>query len=442
MEKCNCWHKRYGLGLILLFLCLVKTTRAEADGDIPAWSPVPYMAEDSAVARLELNRLSFPAGHQYFDSLYARLQGLQSDAEACVRMLHIGGSHVQAGVFSGRMRNNLGTLSPASQAGLGMAFPFSVMGTNGPKGYSYTATGKWNKSRNIEQSPSARLGLAGAAITTEGISSTLTFTCDRSFESVLVYGGSLSDTAWVYPVMIADGDTLYSSRGSGDAGFEFLFSHPVNECTLALAGDSCGGFAFRGLIADPYTSGLLYSASGINGAAVPSWLRCGEFEAELQPVAPDLVLFAIGINDANVTDFSPEQFKQNYRELMRRIRLSNPQCAFLFITNNDCYLNVGRKKKTYNRNTEKVEQAFLELAEESHGAVWNLYRIMGGYGSSNKWVKAGMMRSDHIHFSVRGYELLGDMLYNAILEDMEACLVGMGPEDGTWESFGKADDVK
>lgn len=422
MEKWNCWHKRYGLELILLFLCLVKTARAEADNLPPAWVPVPYLAEDSAVARLDQNHLSFPAGHQYFDSLYTRLLGLHSDEEACVRMLHIGGSHVQAGVFSGRMRSNLQTLSPAGQAGLGMAFPYSVMGTNGPKGYSYTATGKWDKSRNIEQAPSENLGLAGAAVTTADLSATLTFSCNQAFESVLVYGESLSDTAWVYPVMIADGDTLYSSRGSGDAGFEFLFSHPVNECTLALAGDSCGSFAFRGLIADPYSPGLLYTASGINGAAVPSWLRCGEFQTELQPVAPDLVLFAIGINDANVTAFSPEQFKRNYRELMRRIRLSNPQCAFLFITNNDCYLNVGRKRKTYNRNTEKVEQAFLELAEESHGAVWNLYRIMGGYGSSGKWVKAGMMRSDHIHFSVRGYELLGDMLYNAMLEDMATSL--------------------
>ena len=442
MEKRNCRHRRYGFGLVLLLLCLVISARAEADGMVPVWSPVPYLAEDSAVARLEQNRLVFPAGHQYFDTLYTRLKDLQTYEEASVRMLHIGGSHVQAGVFSGRMRSNLQTLSPAGQAGLGMAFPFSVMGTNGPKGYSYTATGKWDKSRNIEQAPSASLGLAGAAVMTEDISSTLTFRCDRAFESVLIYGGSLSDTAWVYPVMIADGDTLYSSRGSGDAGFEFLFSHPVNECTLALAGDSCGGFAFRGLIADPYSPGLLYSASGINGAAVPSWLKCGEFETELQPVAPDLVLFAIGINDANVTDFSPEQFKRNYRELMRRIRLSNPQCAFLFITNNDCYLNVGRKKKTYNRNTEKVEQAFLELAEESHGAVWNLYRIMGGYGSSNKWVKAGMMRSDHIHFSVRGYELLGDMLYNAMLEDMAASLGLAIPETESADFTGEADEVK
>lgn len=420
------WHR-----LLFLLVLVCQMVQARRDDDIElTMSPMPYTLEDSSVACLDVNRLTFPVGHQMFDSLYTRLRGLICEGDASLRVLHIGGSHVQAGVFSGRMRSNMQSFATSHEsAGLGMTFPFSVLGTNGPREYTYESTGKWEKCRNLESSPVYSLGLSGAVIATGDLASTLTFRSSRPFESVLVYGGSLSDTAWVYPVMVAGEDTLYSSRGSGDMGYEFLFSQPVNECTLALAGDSCGGFIFRGLVVDPYMPGLLYSASGINGAAVPSWLRCELLERELQPIAPDLVLLAIGINDANVVEFSPERFKQNYRELLDRIRRCNPQCAFLFITNNDCYLNVGRRKKTYNKNTEKVERAFLELAEEYHGAVWNLYRIMGGYGSSGKWVKAGLMRSDHIHFTSRGYELLGDMLYNAILEDMSDGLSLLVPEE-------------
>lgn len=430
------------LGLMLLWMCSTFAAEAQSEEEfqlpvavgeavfpgisvssVSASSPSSplartFLPEDSAVVNWECNHLVFPAGRQCFDSLFHHVGQLSADPYARLRVLHIGGSHVQADIFSGRLRSNLQRLSPQHLVNRGLTFPYSVMGTNGPRDYSYQATGTWSKSRNIESSPDYVLGLSGAAIATTDVSSTLTFRSPRPFESVLLYGQNLSDTAWVYPVLIAGRDTIPAPHVSGQEGFEFLFSEPVTECTLALAGDSCGGFVFRGLVADPYSDGLTYTSSGINGAAVPSWLRCAAFEAELQPVAPDLVLLAIGINDANVKEFSAEQFKQNYRTLLRRILRCNPQCAFLFITNNDCYLNTGRRRRSYNKNTALVEQAFMDLAAEFNGAVWNLYQVMGGFESSGRWVKAGYMQSDHVHFTSRGYELLGDLLFNAFLEAM------------------------
>lgn len=406
---------------ILVLMCHPLSLKAQDEG----WTVADrlqlreYLPEDSAVVDLDHNFLLFPGGgRQDFDSLLYRLTHLRHDPSLGLRVLHIGGSHVQADLFSGRMRQNLGAFTPGLPVGRGVMFPFSVMGTNGPKDYTYTSTGRWGKARNIEKSPAVPLGLSGAAITTTDLTSTLTLSCQHPFESVVLYGRSLSDTAWVYPVLIAGADTLYPPRSMDTSGYEFLFSHPVRQCTMALQGDSCGGFIFRGMVADPYAEGIVYTSSGINGAAVPSWLRCETFEDELQALSPDLVLLGIGINDANVQDFSPEQFKQNYRELLQRIRRVSPGCAFIFMVNNDCYLNVGRRRKSFNRNTEKVEQAFMDLAAEYHGAVWDLYQIMGGYGSSARWVKQGYMRSDHIHFTQKGYELLGDLLYNALVHSI------------------------
>lgn len=372
---------------------------------------------DSQIFVCDHDVLVFPSNHARFDALYQRLQRGQEEGVDGLSILHIGGSHVQAGVFSGRMRQNLCALSPQQPVGRGMMFPFSVMGTNGPRDYSFSSTGRWSKYKNVDKSPEQTLGLAGACIVADDLSSTLSLHYSQPFESVLLFGENLVDTAFVLPLIIADGDTIYAPRTSGESGYEFMLSHPVTECTVALSGDSCGSFAFRGMIVDPYSGGISYSESGINGAAVPSWLKCAAFQKELETVAPDLVIFGIGINDANVQNFSPEQFKQNYRTLIHRIQTCNPDCAFLFITNNDCYLRAGRSKKTFNRNTEQVEQAFLELAGEYDGAVWNLYQLMGGYKSSARWVKAGLMRSDYVHFTQRGYELLGDLLYNAILQD-------------------------
>lgn len=377
-----------------------------------------YDAVDSSVVSFDHNQLAFPAGHALFDTLYQTLDAVEREMEdARVRVLHIGGSHVQADIFSGRMRRNLRAFSPSRHVGRGMMFPFSVMQTNGPKDYSYASTGKWQRSRNIEAAPQKPLGLAGAAISAMDLSAGLAFTSAQPFESLLLFGESSSFSKWTYPLLVADGDTIYPPRTMSEAGMEYLFPHPVSQCQIILAGDSTGGFTFRGMIADPYADGILYTSSGINGAAVPSWLRCEKFEEELETVSPDLVLLGIGINDANVQNFSPEQYKVNYRKLLDMMRRVNPRCAFIFMTNNDCYLNVGRRRKSFNRNTEKVEQALIELATEYQGAVWNLYRIMGGFGSSSKWVKAKLMKNDHVHFTAQGYELLGDLLYDALLRD-------------------------
>jgi len=48
--------------------------------------------------------------------------------------------------------------------------------------------------------------------------------------------------------------------------------------------------------------------------------------------------------------------------------------------------------------------------------VWDLYRVMGGYGGSKRWVRNSLMQSDHVHFTKAGYKLIGDLLYNAIIE--------------------------
>ena len=57
------------------------------------------------------------------------------------------------------------------------------------------------------------------------------------------------------------------------------------------------------------------------------------------------------------------------------------------------------------------------MAEEHNAAVWDLYDIMGGYGSSKVWQNNGLINKDRIHFTITGYKLLGNLLYNSIIYD-------------------------
>ena len=45
---------------------------------------------------------------------------------------------------------------------------------------------------------------------------------------------------------------------------------------------------------------------------------------------------------------------------------------------------------------------------------------MGGKDSVGRWRDAGLVKKDRLHFTPEGYVLLGDLLYNAIVDDYNA----------------------
>lgn len=363
--------------------------------------PVPRIAG----IRLGENRLDFPGRRERFDSLLCLLR---SDSSR-LNILHIGGSHVQAGILPNRLRQDMG-------ASRGMLFPWKAIRSNAPANYSLTPTGSWERSRCTEPSPAEQLGMSGAAaITSDSLASLrLELPAGHAFRRLHVIGKAEGGAE---PCLIAgSGDTLTAVSQGDD--YTFSFAECDSCCTIAFKGMRGGArFVLRGIYPES-SRRITYSESGVNGASLPSWLRCSLLAEELQRFCPpDLVIFGIGINDANVppSHFDTEAFKASYRNLMDEMRKANPRVCFLFITNNDCWLHSGRQRRILNRNTQKVEQAMMELARECDGAVWNQFRIMGGYGSSNRWVSSHLMNRDHIHFLRPGYELLADLLCNAIM---------------------------
>ena len=131
---------------------------------------------------------------------------------------------------------------------------------------------------------------------------------------------------------------------------------------------------------------------------------------------PDLVVFGIGINDAVPTNFDTAAFRQNYLQLIDSVRAANPDCAFIFVTNNDSYRKTGRRKYSVNTNGQLAREVFYRLAHDVDGAVWDQFEIMGGLKSMDKWRLAKLGRPDRVHFTAAGYQLLGDLFSEALLK--------------------------
>ena len=163
--------------------------------------------------------------------------------------------------------------------------------------------------------------------------------------------------------------------------------------------------------------GISYTAIGVNGAALFSYLNCGNFEEQLRQSEPDFFAFSVGTNDANMPfdKFNPLLYKANLDKMIQIVLRANPNCAILLTVPNDSYY----LKKHLNKNIERQREVIKELAIQYQCPVWDLYGLMGELGSSKIWQDAGLMRPDKVHFTAEGYHLKGDLYFDALMKWLE-----------------------
>lgn len=398
----------------VLYLCICLSSMA---GIIDTTKYVVYQRYDCANDST-YGHLIIPGSRKYIDIFQDKLTRLADTGNERINILHIGGSHVQAGSYPHKLRTDFTSICPAAAGDRGLVFPFKAMKTNAPANYSFTHTGEWAISRCISKELDAVLGIAGAAVITKTPDCSLTLDLKDdgkwTFRDIRLLGYSQGENA-VTPYIICDSDTILADKSDSKTGFLFHMPKDVNGCTVGFTGlDSLSSFVVRGMLPMSNRKGITYTESGVNGAATFSWLKCEAFQEEMSLLPPDLVIFGIGINDAAVKKFNTEKFKNNYRKIITNLRRINPNVAFIFITNNDCrFLHT----KTCNPNSVLAQQAFMELAKENDGCVFDVFQLMGGLKSSDAWRAQELMEPDQVHFTRAGYELLGDILYNAIIED-------------------------
>jgi len=332
--------------------------------------------------------------------------------------VHIGGSHVQAGTLSNRMRENMISMLGGSRGNPGFFFPYMMANTNGPASIQAEFTGNWEGCRCAVASDKCSWGLSGYNSSTQDSAVSVKISALRpdgshySFRKATIYHLE-GDSAYCLDALSRQ--NLHSITPSKERGYTvFTFDAPEDTLELNIyKTDTLGAtFTLQGILLEDEIGGLTYHTIGVNGASVASYLRCNDFETHLKTIHPDLVIFGIGMNDAYGPngDFNQAAYEKNYRELMQKFKRRNPNVQFIFITNNDSYY----KKKKVNQNVFNVCQAMRTLAEESNSAVWDLFEIMGGLESIRAWEEAGLAKSDRVHLTQKGYTLQADLMSHAI----------------------------
>lgn len=374
------------------------------------------------------NKLQIPGNDStYINNFFRKWSALWALGSGTINILHIGGSHVQADLFSNQVRRHLDNkFNKDVEPSRGFIFPFRVANTNNPANYRVSYKGEWNGARNVQRNREVPLGVGGIAVYTQDPQAEISISLnpdewDRrwNFDELKLIGYNEDGGDYVLPVLVNNDSTLIEPQRDPSGNF-YLFSLPelTDSFTIRfLQTDSLPHtFILNGFLPEKDEAGIVYHAIGVNGASVSSYLGSENFEEELRLISPDMVVFGIGINDATGKDFSEELFISRYNQLIDMIRRVSPECAFIFVTNNDSYIRIARRRYVVNRNGLVAQGAFYKLAGMHKGAVWDLFSVMGGLGSMKKWEAEGLARADKVHFTSKGYMLIGDLFYNALVD--------------------------
>lgn len=378
----------------------------------------PFDVNHYNFVRYDLNKLKFSKDSSSFDRVYQKLDSMIIYGKGSLNVLQLGASHTQADIFSSRMRTRLQTVFPGLIGSRGFVFPYKITKTNNPSNYSIRYSGYWSSCRNVEWNRSCSLGISGVSATTTDLTADLLIV--QNGKNSIIYdfnivkvicrpgGGQFN----IVPDDICGGYTLETDTVNGFRIFKFDRYLKEVSFKFAKSDSSQTEFCLFGMMLENDNPGITYSAIGINGASITSWLSCTYFMQQLKVLNPDWIVIFLGVNDGNSTRFNPSYFSDNYDKLLRIIKTACPQTAITLIVPNDFYLYRRRPNPAM-----PLENSSINNLINSHNvSMWSLFEVMGGFGSSAYWVRNGLMASDKVHLTYAGYTLAADLFFNSFLQ--------------------------
>lgn len=362
-----------------------------------------------------LNHLYFSKDSSAFLNFYQKLDSFSAKKKKQISIAHIGGSHVQGGTWSNTFMSELNNQFKPAGGGY-FVFPYKLAKTNSPPYATSFSNGNWRKCRCVGKDFCLPLGMCGMSITSNdsanffGVALTkrANFT---AFNTIKVYHNfntsfdfTVSPRNQIQAVRIDKKELGYTQfdldKPIDSLSFDFIRKDTLEKDFILY------GFSLESNLAN----GIYLAALGANGASSESFLKCTFFSEQLKTVNPDLVIISLGVNDTQAKDFDKSEYIEHYDSLIRVLKQVNPNVAILLTTTTDNFI----RRRTANKRTVKTKDAMFELMDKHNVAVWDLYSVMGGLKSMLKWQKVGLAAKDRVHFSPKGYIVLGKLMYDAL----------------------------
>jgi lysophospholipase L1-like esterase len=383
--------------------------------DLPQYGFIQYKA----------NQFEFIENNPYYANLFSKFDTLIRTGKNQIKIVHLGGSHIQADIYTHRIRQELQSFYPGVLGSRGFFFPYKIAKTNSPSNLWMTFTGDWLTCKNTQPEPNFTMGLSG--ITSELTSSSAMLKIVASYDTLQHYdfnrvrifcnASGIDRIPEIFPKGLVHDVVLNKEAHYLQYN---LSSYSDTLSMLIQQTDTLEEpFKLYGISLENDDPGVTYNAIGVNGAMLKSYMQCGLFKQQLTSLNPDWVIISIGTNEGNTRLFDGDAYRREYVKFLDSVKQAAPNAAILLTVPNDSYLN----KKYINTNTARMREIILEIAGLYKCGVWDFYTIMGGLNSAKEWYNSGLMNKDHIHFNKPGYILKGDLFYTAFMNGWQDHLI-------------------
>lgn len=354
------------------------------------------------------------------DSLYKKLYTLQTTGQGRVSIVHIGDSHVQGDFLSAIVRNNL--QYHFGNAGRGLIFPYRLAKSNPPEDLLGSSPIAWQYNRVAHPEISLAPGISGYVARTTAAAPSIDIALkpnaagEQTFNRLKLFTGDDPGITWM--IYAANNNTPVLVKKEADSLAYIPVSLDVATSSFRMdALASAAPKELYGISLENDSTGILLHTIGVNGARYDQYNIAPLFWKQLPALNADLYIISMGTNEAQRAKFDGPAFGQQVSLLIQKLKKVSPKAAILITTAADSYKGRGS-----NAVLRQLNFYLSDYCMRQRLPLWDMYRATGGYGAAFRWIQKGLMNRDRIHFTVGGYQLQGELLWNALAKGYNSYL--------------------
>ena len=360
--------------------------------------------------------LDVPPGS--LDAFYASLR-----RKEVTRILHYGDSPTTADSITSDVRRLL--QARFGDAGHGFVLIAKPWAWYGHSGIRLDAKGWQIDPASQNRAPDGFHGLGGVSFRSEPGAFSRVRLPDAHYSGAVVYylaqpGGG---TFTVNTLNNAEEEKIVEVNTDAEAkkpGFA-EFKLPPGTTTIELRVTS-GKVRLFGYRFDKDQPGVQYSSLGINGGQVQMVLRSFErtqWTEVLRHENPALVVLNYGTNESIFPAYVENQYPDELRQVIARIREALPQASLLLMGPMDRgAMNAGGDIVTP-ESLQTLIAVQKKVAAETGCAFFNTFNAMGGAGTMGRWYHAQprLVSADFMHPMPAGAAKVGALFEGALMRE-------------------------
>ena len=351
----------------------------------------------------------------FFEQLYRHQRG---ELAGPLSILHYGDSHTAADEWTGDLRTRFQERFGDGGSGFSLARrPWTSYRRMDVRSGS---TRNWHTDGLVGRSGDGVYGLGGVSMSAARAHEAAYLDASASGFELFYYQQPGGGTLQIYD----NGAPVEQISTAGDAGPAYYRleavpgQHRVEAETLDRSPVRLFGWVAEN------TTGVTYEELGINGAEASIVLGWNEetLRSNIERRNPALIVLAYGTNEAGQKQWTLENYREMFSQLIVRLRAAAPAATILVVGPADRTQKVRRVGWQTMEKIDVIAEAQRQAAVAHGCAFWDTQAKMGGQGSMLKWVAAGMAQADHVHFTGPGYRMLGDAMFRDVMSQYDVFL--------------------